>query len=84
MMKQMSLSVLWGLFATVFMLIGVVKNFRGLRWASLGLFTLVTLKVFFVDLADLETIYRIVSFFVLGAVLLIASYTYHRFKDRLE
>lgn len=84
MMKQMTLSCLWGLFATIFILVGILKKIPGLRWASLVLFTLVTAKVFFLDLAGLDAIYRIVSFMVLGIVLLAGSFIYHRFKDRLE
>jgi uncharacterized membrane protein len=38
------------------------------------------LKVFFIDLSSLETFYRIISFIVLGLLLLAVSYGYNRFK----
>ena len=38
------------------------------------------LKVFLVDLSSLQTFYRIISFIVLGLLLLVVSYGYNRFK----
>jgi uncharacterized membrane protein len=49
------------------------------RYAALGLFGLTIGKVFLIDLSELEAIYRIASFFVLGLVLLGVSYIYQRF-----
>jgi uncharacterized membrane protein len=37
-----------------------------------------------VDVWQLETIYRILSFLVLGAVLLLLGYLYNRFADRIR
>ena len=49
-----------------------------LRWQSLTLFGLVVGKVFLYDLSFLDRAYRILSFFVLGAVLLGVSFVYTR------
>jgi uncharacterized membrane protein len=38
------------------------------------------LKVFLLDLSSLQTFYRIISFVVLGLLLLAVSYGYNRFK----
>jgi uncharacterized membrane protein len=49
-----------------------------LRWQALVLFGLVVVKVFVYDSSYLERFYRIISFFILGLVLLIVSFLYQR------
>jgi uncharacterized membrane protein len=41
-------------------------------------------KLFFYDLRNLETMYRILSFLGLGVILLLVSWTYTRFKAKLQ
>jgi uncharacterized membrane protein len=41
-------------------------------------------KVFAVDLAELDRAYRIVSIVGLGMMLLVTSYLYQRFRTRLS
>jgi len=45
---------------------------------ALGLLLLTIAKVFLIDLASLERIYRIASFLALGVILLSVSYLYQR------
>jgi uncharacterized membrane protein len=75
---QVGLSVLWTLYAAVAVAWGFVRAVPPVRYAALGLFGIVILKVFLVDMAELEAVYRIASFFVLGLVLLAVSYFYQR------
>ena len=49
---------------------------------SLALLSLTTLKVFFWDLSSLDRVYRIISFIVLGAILLAVSYLYQKSLQR--
>jgi uncharacterized membrane protein len=42
------------------------------------------LKLFLYDLRHLETLYRILSFIVLGVMLVSMSWIYTRFRDRLR
>jgi uncharacterized membrane protein len=51
---------------------------------ALGLLGVTIIKVFLVDMASLRTIYRIISFIVLGGVLLAVSFLYQRYRQRLE
>jgi uncharacterized membrane protein len=76
--QHVSLSVLWTLYATVLLFLGVRNKTALLRWQSLALFGLVVGKVFLYDLSFLDRGYRILSFFVLGAVLLGVSFSYTR------
>jgi uncharacterized membrane protein len=80
--KQLSLSVIWGLYGAGLLLAGGVWRVRLLRLMALVLLSLTTLKVFFWDLSSLDRVYRIVSFIVLGAILLAVSYLYQRSQQR--
>ncbi len=76
--QHLSLSLLWTAYASALILLGVKKRSALLRWQSLVLFGLVVVKVFVYDSSYLERFYRIVSFFILGLVLLIVSFLYQR------
>jgi uncharacterized membrane protein len=76
--QQLGLSLLWTIYATGLVAAGVRWTNAGLRWQGLALFGLVVAKVFLYDLSSLEAIYRIVSFMVLGLLLLGVSFFYQR------
>jgi uncharacterized membrane protein len=80
--KQLSLSVVWGLYACGLFVAARVRRLPLLRVMALVLLSLTTLKVFLVDLSSLERGYRIFSFIMLGAILLIVSYFYQRSQQR--
>jgi uncharacterized membrane protein len=80
--KQLSLSVIWALYGAGLLLAGRVWRVRMLRLMALALLSLTALKVFFWDLSSLDRIYRIVSFIVLGAILLAVSYLYQKSQQR--
>ena len=75
------ISILWGLFGLSFVLGGIIKNMKALRYAGLILFTVVVLKVFLSDLSNLSQLYRIIAFLGLGLVVLAGAFIYVRFKD---
>lgn len=75
---HMALSVLWSVYAAALAAIGFVRRSSALRWAALGLFALTTIKAMLVDIAQLQQIYRIVVFFVLGLLLLVVAWGYHK------
>ena len=75
---QMAVSVVWAVYAAVLAAIGFVRKSSAVRWASLALFTLTVIKAMFVDIASLEKLYRIIVFFVLGILLLLVAWGYHR------
>lgn len=80
--KQLSLSVVWAVYGAGLLLVGRVRRSRLLRLMALALLGLTTLKVFFLDLSALDRAYRIVSFIVLGAILLAVSYLYQKSQQR--
>ncbi len=77
---QVGLSVLFTLYAAATLAWGIARRIPGVRYGALGLFGIVIVKVFLVDLAELQAIYRILSFLVLGLVLLGVSYVYQRMR----
>jgi len=80
---RMSVTILWGLYASASLWIGFWRRVRALRLAALGLFGLTALKLIFVDLAGVERIYQVLAFLVTGGLMIGASYLYHRLEQRL-
>ena len=78
---QLALTVFWILFATALLLLGFRFNRSRLRWFAMGLFGVTVLKLFIVDMANVQQIYRIVAFFILAVVLGLVARGYQRFKQ---
>ena len=66
------------------LLAGLHRGVRGLRYAGLALFAVVVGKIFLVDLAGLESIYRILAFIALGILLFLAALLYLRNRARFQ
>ncbi len=80
--RQLSLSVLWAVYGGALLVFGLVRHNRLLRVMALALLGLTTCKVFFFDLSSLDKLYRIISFIVLGAILLAVSFLYQQRQQR--
>ena len=76
--QHLALSLLWTAYASGLIALGVKRESALLRWQALVLFGLVVAKVFIYDSSFLERFYRIVSFAILGLVLLVVSFLYQR------
>ena len=63
---------------------GFVLRDRLPRLQGLALLLLCILKLFFYDLRNLDTPYRILSFIMLGLILLGVSWTYSRFREQVR
>jgi uncharacterized membrane protein len=74
----MALSVLWATYAAALAALGFMRRIAAIRWASLGLFALTTVKAMLIDIAQLQQLYRIIVFFVLGVLLLMVAWRYHK------
>jgi len=75
---QMALSVTWAAYAAALAAYGFVRRVAAIRWAALVLFAFTVVKVMLVDIAQLQKLYRIIVFAVLGILLLLVSWGYHR------
>lgn len=78
------ISIYWSLFAITLLLAGILRGRAALRGIGLVLLGGTILKVFFVDLAGLDQLYRIIAFIVLGVVVLAGSFLYFRFSQHFE
>jgi uncharacterized membrane protein len=76
--QQLALSLVWTVYAAALLFAGIRRHSAALRWQGLTLIGLVVIKVFLIDLSSLERFYRIVSFLILGLVLLVISFLYQR------
>jgi uncharacterized membrane protein len=81
---RMSLSLVWGVYAAVLLALGFWRRRFGLRMAALALFGATALKLVLLDMIGVKQVYRIVSFLVLGALMVGAAYAYHRVERRLS
>jgi hypothetical protein len=83
-MRLGAISILWSLFALGLLLRGMLYNEKVLRVTSLVLFTVVASKVFLIDLAGLEALYRIAALIILGVLILCGSLLYLRFREKFS
>lgn len=77
------LTIAWAAEAVGLLMAGFAQRERILRLSGLSLFALCTGKLFFYDLRNLDTLWRIVAFIVMGLVMLGASSLYMRFEKLL-
>jgi uncharacterized membrane protein len=76
--SQLALSGFWAALGFGAIVAGLVRDRRALRLGGLGVLTLAVGKVFLVDLAHLESIWRVGSFLAVGLLLLAGAYAYQR------
>jgi uncharacterized membrane protein len=77
-MQNLSLTVLWAIYAIILLAVGISKRQRLLRLGALGLFAIAVAKVFLYDVWALQTIYRVAAFTGLGILLIVGGYLYQR------
>src|SRR6185503_2903082 len=79
--REMMLSITWALYATVAIVIGLKKRYAPIRYFAMTVFVVTIVKVFAIDLAELDRIYRVLSIIGLGITLLVTSYFYQRSRE---
>lgn len=75
-----AITVLWTMFALSLMIIGFIHNLKIIRKVSITLFAITIGKLFLVDMANVTTPFRILSFVVLGLMLIGSSFLYHKYR----
>jgi uncharacterized membrane protein len=78
--RELSLSILWAVYAVGLVFAGIRRRYRPIRYLAILLFGFTILKVFFVDIARLDRVSKMLSVMGLGVLLLIASYLYQRVR----
>jgi len=82
--RDISLSLFWMIYAMIVLAVGFWKKYKTVRLGGILLLLLSILKLFFYDLWSLGTLYRIISSISLGVVLLLISFAYQKYKDKLK
>lgn len=78
---KLGLSILWGIYALMLVIIGIAKNKKHLRISAFVLLGITLAKLFLYDIADLDTIPKTILFVTLGITLLTVSFLYNKYKN---
>ena len=78
------LTAAWALLALAVFFAGFLLRARIFRLGGLGILALALCRVVFLDVWGLDLPFRILSFLVLGGVLLLLGYFYNRYADRIR
>jgi uncharacterized membrane protein len=82
--ESTGISILMAVYASALVVTGVALRSALNRVLGLGLFALVIVKLYLLDVWSLSRGFRITAFLALGGLLLLVSYLYSRFKPALE
>lgn len=82
--ESTSITILWALYAIILLAFGIRGKNRLLRLMGIGLLGVVIAKLFLYDLWGMGGIYRIVSSVTLGVILLLVSFVYNKYKEKIK
>lgn len=74
----MLLSALWSVVGLAALGLGLRRSISAIRSGALALLLVTVAKVFLYDLSTLNSVYRVISFLVLGVLLLSGAFLYQR------
>jgi uncharacterized membrane protein len=78
---KLGLSILWGIYSLLLIVLGIWKKKKCLRIGAICLFGITLIKLFFYDISHLNTIPKTILFVLLGILLLIISFLYNKYKN---
>jgi uncharacterized membrane protein len=81
---SLSLSLVWAIYASLILIVGIISRQRYVRLAGLGLLAIPVIKLFLVDSFALERGYRVAAFMSLGGILLVGGFLYQRFTTVIK
>lgn len=81
---KLGLSILWGVYSLLLIGLGIQQNKKHLRVAAMVLFGITLVKLFLYDISNLDTISKTIVFVCLGILLLIISFLYNKYKNRIS
>jgi uncharacterized membrane protein len=82
--RNLSLTVLWAVYAVGLLVIGIARRSQVVRLAGLGLLAIPIIKLFVYDVFALELAYRIAAFIGLGVLLVASGYLYQRYREKIR
>lgn len=78
--QKLGLSILWGSYSFLLIVLGIWKKKKYLRIGAITLFAATLLKLFMYDISHLDTVKKAIVFVLLGILLLISSFLYNKYK----
>jgi uncharacterized membrane protein len=72
--------ILWGIFAFIFLIIGIKKQWKNLRIIALSLLGITIVKLFIYDIKNVSETGKIIAFILLGILILVISFVYQKIK----
>jgi len=79
--RMILLPIIWAVLGFVLIYFGLRKQLKGFPIVGIILFGLIILKLYFVDVWEMSNIFRIISFIVLGILILLTSFMYQKLKN---
>ena len=80
---KLGLSILWGVSSLALIGVGITQRKKFIRIGAMVLFGGTLIKLFFYDIAHLNTISKTIVLVSLGVLLLLISFLYNKFKDEI-
>lgn len=79
--RMILLPIIWAVLGFGLMYFGLKKQLKGFPIVGIILFGLIILKLYLIDVWEMSNVYRIISFIVLGILILFTSFMYQKLKN---
>ncbi|MCK9224547.1 MAG: DUF2339 domain-containing protein [Candidatus Muirbacterium halophilum] len=77
-----ALSVSWVIYSYILIFVGLKKDIPMFRYSAFGILGFTSLKVLLFDITNMNVMSKMLSFFLMGIVLLVTSFLYHKFSEK--
>jgi uncharacterized membrane protein len=77
---KLGLSILWGVFSLILIIIGIWNKLKYLRIGAIILFGITLLKLSIYDIRGMDSLSKTIVFISLGILLLIISFLYNKYR----
>jgi uncharacterized membrane protein len=81
-LERLIVSIFWLLYGIGALSVGISRRSTSARYIGVTLLIIAGLKIFLYDTLQLSDLYRFLSFFALGVILLIAGFFYYRSRQQ--
>lgn len=82
--QHLVMSMTWLIYSLSLMVFGILKRMRAIRYVALIIIGITIFKVFILDLSFLDQLSRIVSFIILGLMMLVFSFFYQKYSEQIK
>lgn len=82
--RMILLPIIWAVLGFVLIYFGLRKQLKGFPIVGIALFGLIILKLYLVDVWEMSNVFRIISFIVLGILILFTSFMYQKLKNLMK